>query len=223
MLALLTTYLLTYCRFFGAPALCRSFLITYDEVLSLLFTCYYCHLYFLTLLITSITFRHMDAPLYKRWSVLMPPRAEPLQCSSRRAHGWHQKLPSHQTMADEIKALIEAMHTEQYAAMTSKDETQVDKFFDKFYATDMVFIRPSGNPMDIRSARGMWLGDDVKTEAQVCGPCAMHLPCTCHACVMPRANRHLNLSTRSKSSAAAWPPSRRIPVSYTHLTLPTIE
>ena len=71
----------------------------------------------------------------------------------------------HQTMADEIKALIEAMHTEQYAAMTSKDETQVDKFFDKFYATDMVFIRPSGNPMDIRSARGMWLGDDVKTEA----------------------------------------------------------
>jgi hypothetical protein len=69
-------------------------------------------------------------------------------------------------MADEIKALIEAMHSEQYAAMTSKDETQVDNFFDKFYATDMVFIRPSGNPMDIRSAKGMWLGDDVKTEAQ---------------------------------------------------------
>ena len=84
-------------------------------------------------------------------------------------------------MADEIKALIEAMHTEQYAAMTSKDETQVDKFFDKFYATDMVFIRPSGNPMDIRSAKGMWLGDDVKTEAQVH---AHHVPCTCHAHAM---------------------------------------
>ena len=49
-------------------------------------------------------------------------------------------------MADEIKALIEAMHTEQYAAMTSKDETQVDKFFDKFYATDMDFkVRNSSN------------------------------------------------------------------------------
>ena len=70
-------------------------------------------------------------------------------------------------MADaEIKALIETMHSEQFAAMTSKDETQIDKFFDKFYATDMVFIRPSGNPMDIRLAKGMWLGDDVKTEAQ---------------------------------------------------------
>ena len=70
-------------------------------------------------------------------------------------------------MADaEIKALIETMHSEQFAAATSKDEMQIDTFFDKFYATDMVFIRPSGNPMDVRSAKGMWLGDDVKTEAQ---------------------------------------------------------
>ena len=70
-------------------------------------------------------------------------------------------------MADaEIKALIETMHIEQFAAMTSKDETQIDKYFDKFYSVDMVFIRPSGNPMDVRSAKGMWLGDDVKTEAQ---------------------------------------------------------
>ena len=70
-------------------------------------------------------------------------------------------------MADaEIKALIETMHSEQFAAMPSKDETQIEKFFDKFYAADMVFIRPSGNPMDIRSAKGMWLGEDVKTEAQ---------------------------------------------------------
>ena len=70
-------------------------------------------------------------------------------------------------MADaEIKALIETMHIEQFAAMTSKDETQIDKYFDKFYSVDMVFIRPSGNPMDIRSAKGMWLGEDVKTEAQ---------------------------------------------------------
>ena len=70
-------------------------------------------------------------------------------------------------MADaEIKALIETMHSEQFAAMNSKDETQIDKFFDKFYSTEVVFIRPSGNPMDIRLAKGMWLGDDVKTEAQ---------------------------------------------------------
>mmetsp|Transcript_19500 Transcript_19500/g.39742 ORF Transcript_19500/g.39742 Transcript_19500/m.39742 type:complete len:136 (+) Transcript_19500:48-455(+) len=70
-------------------------------------------------------------------------------------------------MADaEIKALIETMHSEQFAAMSSKDETQIEKFFDKFYAKDMVFIRPSGNPLDMSSAKGMWLSEDVKTEAQ---------------------------------------------------------
>ena len=96
----------------------------------------------------------------------------PLFDATRQHFGHHARSAPHPrslrtNMADaEIKALIETMHSEQFAAATSKDEMQIDTFFDKFYATDMVFIRPSGNPMDVRSAKGMWLGDDVKTEAQ---------------------------------------------------------
>ena len=66
----------------------------------------------------------------------------------------------------EIRALIEEMHSEQYAAMTSKDAPTIENFFDKYYAADMVMIRPSGNPLDMSSAKGMWLSEDVKTESQ---------------------------------------------------------
>ena len=100
-------------------------------------------------------------------------------------------------MADaEIKALIETMHSEQFAAATSKDEMQIDTFFDKFYATDMVFIRPSGNPME------------TCARPKACGSAMMSR----------RRRRHSNLSTRSKSSAAAWPPSPRILPTKSSLT-----
>ena len=70
------------------------------------------------------------------------------------------------TMAEqEIKDFIAAMHSEQFAAQTSKAADTVQAFFDKFYAPDMLFIRPSGNPLDMAMAKGMWLSDDVVSEA----------------------------------------------------------
>jgi len=65
----------------------------------------------------------------------------------------------------EIKDFIAAMHSEQFAAQTSKAADTVQAFFDKFYAPDMLFIRPSGNPLDMAMAKGMWLSDDVVSEA----------------------------------------------------------
>jgi len=79
------------------------------------------------------------------------------------ADATHAHAPTQQAMAtEELSTLVKTMVAEGVEAAKSKDGPTVEKYMGTYMKEGSVIIRPSGNPMDLATWKGMLTSEDVE-------------------------------------------------------------
>ena len=70
--------------------------------------------------------------------------------------------PPQMGLGHEISLFMNEYATKTDAIYKEFTEERYEEYVEKFMAGDMVFIRPSGNPMDMSGFKGMWASGAIK-------------------------------------------------------------
>lgn len=66
-------------------------------------------------------------------------------------------------MADAgVEGFLNGMCNDAIAVAQTGDAAKIDAYFSKYCTPDCEYIRPSGNPMDVATYKGMLLSNDIK-------------------------------------------------------------